>query len=304
VDAPARKPDTRDKTETRFDAGAGLQYLNARYYDPRLGMFLQPDWWEVTRPGVGTNRYAYSANDPVNGRDPGGHQADMGLASLFSLAASPEELDQMIDEYNEGMVTGLAVVGTAALATRAPGAVKQLATRYPGAFGFGMEVGVAEATGMTVGASAIAVGGKQVASSFAQKTYSEEFSSTGTKIYSEAAGVAIRTIDDLAGALQAGKVRVDQIPVEVVIREGVGYVLNTRTATALTRAKIPTRKWKFKDLTGNLRAERNLTGQFSRNGITAGQIVRDPQSRVGSQSGGAGGLGRALKDLWDKITGG
>ncbi|WP_284164318.1 RHS repeat-associated core domain-containing protein [Frigidibacter sp. SD6-1] len=31
----------------RYDADAGLQYLNARYYDPRLGMFLQPDWWEV-----------------------------------------------------------------------------------------------------------------------------------------------------------------------------------------------------------------------------------------------------------------
>ncbi|MCP5355242.1 MAG: hypothetical protein H6903_08585, partial [Rhodobacteraceae bacterium] len=37
-----------------------LQYLNARYYDPRLAMFIQPDWWEVTQPGVGTNRYSYS----------------------------------------------------------------------------------------------------------------------------------------------------------------------------------------------------------------------------------------------------
>ena len=25
------------------------------------------------KPGVGTNRYSYSFNDPVNGRDPGGH---------------------------------------------------------------------------------------------------------------------------------------------------------------------------------------------------------------------------------------
>ncbi len=51
----------------RYDAGAGLQYLNARYYDPRLGLFIQPDWFEVTQPGVGTNRYAYSFNDPVMG---------------------------------------------------------------------------------------------------------------------------------------------------------------------------------------------------------------------------------------------
>jgi RHS repeat-associated protein len=57
----------------RHDAGAGLMYLNARYYDPELGLFLQPGWWEVTEPGVGTNRYAYSFNDPVNGSDPRGN---------------------------------------------------------------------------------------------------------------------------------------------------------------------------------------------------------------------------------------
>ena len=54
----------------RFDSDAGLQYLNARYYDPELGLFLQPDWWEVTQAGVGTNRYSYSFNDPVNLSDP------------------------------------------------------------------------------------------------------------------------------------------------------------------------------------------------------------------------------------------
>ena len=56
----------------RFDPETNLQYLNARYYDPDMGMFLQPDWWEVTKPGVGTNRYAYSFGDPINKLDPGG----------------------------------------------------------------------------------------------------------------------------------------------------------------------------------------------------------------------------------------
>lgn len=59
----------------RHDAGAGLQYLNARYYDPELGLFIQPDWFEVTKVGVGTNRYSYSANDPVNLMDPEGNEA-------------------------------------------------------------------------------------------------------------------------------------------------------------------------------------------------------------------------------------
>jgi hypothetical protein len=32
--------------------------MNARYHDPELGMFIQPNWFPVTDQGVGTNRYA------------------------------------------------------------------------------------------------------------------------------------------------------------------------------------------------------------------------------------------------------
>jgi len=44
-------PETKGWIGERFDADAGLQYLNARYYDPELSLFLQPDWFEVNRPG-------------------------------------------------------------------------------------------------------------------------------------------------------------------------------------------------------------------------------------------------------------
>jgi len=70
----------------RFDASTGLLYLNARYYDPALGRFIQPDWWEVRQPGVGTNRYAYSMNDPINLSDRNGHQVQ---ASLGCGTAAP-----------------------------------------------------------------------------------------------------------------------------------------------------------------------------------------------------------------------
>jgi RHS repeat-associated protein len=70
---PLTLPETKGFIGERFDDTSGLQYLNARYYDPRLGLFIQPDWWEVMQEGVGTNRYAYSFNDPINGRDPSGH---------------------------------------------------------------------------------------------------------------------------------------------------------------------------------------------------------------------------------------
>ncbi|WP_176832933.1 RHS repeat-associated core domain-containing protein [Celeribacter baekdonensis] len=68
-----RADETKGFIGERFDADAGLQYLNARYYDPRLGLFIQPDWLNPTQQGVGTNRYSYSFNDPVNLSDPNGN---------------------------------------------------------------------------------------------------------------------------------------------------------------------------------------------------------------------------------------
>ena len=61
------------------------EYLSARYYDPQLGLFTSPDWWDPWQPGVGTNRYAYALGDPVNGSDPNGHLTfGQWLSALFS----------------------------------------------------------------------------------------------------------------------------------------------------------------------------------------------------------------------------
>lgn len=40
---------------------------------PADAKFIQPDWLDPTERGVGTNRYAYSNNDPINKSDPNGH---------------------------------------------------------------------------------------------------------------------------------------------------------------------------------------------------------------------------------------
>ncbi|MEE1611404.1 RHS repeat-associated core domain-containing protein [Microvirga sp. CF3016] len=68
--------DTHGYIGEREDAETGLVYLNARYYDPAAGRFLSPDSLDPTRPGVGTNRYAYALNDPVNLKDPSGYAID------------------------------------------------------------------------------------------------------------------------------------------------------------------------------------------------------------------------------------
>jgi hypothetical protein len=52
-----------------------LATLIAIFATQSSAMFIQPDWLDPTQPGVGLNRVAYSANDPVNLRDPGGNQA-------------------------------------------------------------------------------------------------------------------------------------------------------------------------------------------------------------------------------------
>ncbi len=57
----------------RFDAETGLQYLNARYMDPAVGRFISPDTWDPMKEGVGFNRYAYTAGDPINASDANGH---------------------------------------------------------------------------------------------------------------------------------------------------------------------------------------------------------------------------------------
>jgi RHS repeat-associated protein len=62
----------------RADVETGLIYLNARYYDPALGRFPSPDDYDPTLAGVGTNRYAYAGNDPVNKSDPNGHASGWG----------------------------------------------------------------------------------------------------------------------------------------------------------------------------------------------------------------------------------
>jgi RHS repeat-associated protein len=57
----------------RYDTETGLYYVNARYYNPNLGRFLQTD--PIGLSG-GTNLYAYVGNDPIDLFDPTGACAD------------------------------------------------------------------------------------------------------------------------------------------------------------------------------------------------------------------------------------
>jgi RHS repeat-associated protein len=89
----------------RFDPETGLQYLNARYYDPLLARFITPDTWDPEIPGVDINRYAYAGNDPVNGSDPSGHIETSGT-KLNANDRSSEEGNKRSSTEKSGDPTG------------------------------------------------------------------------------------------------------------------------------------------------------------------------------------------------------
>jgi len=82
----------------RHGADTGLTDLNARWYDPVLGLFVNPDDFDpidaktavgggatgwLANP-VGTNRYAYAGNDRVNKADPNGHVVQIIYAVAYT----------------------------------------------------------------------------------------------------------------------------------------------------------------------------------------------------------------------------
>ena len=72
-------PTARRFTGQRWEGGVGLYDYNARWYDPALGRFVQPDTI-VPDPGnpQDLNRYSYVRNNPVRYIDPTGHYLLLG----------------------------------------------------------------------------------------------------------------------------------------------------------------------------------------------------------------------------------
>ena len=60
-----------------FDNETSLYYLNARYYDPKLGRFISPDTLSILDDTMGEinglNLYMYCGNNPVNRFDQNGY---------------------------------------------------------------------------------------------------------------------------------------------------------------------------------------------------------------------------------------
>ena len=105
----------------------------------------------------------------------------------------------------------------------------------------------------------VAKGGVLADANFAQRTFSQAFSSEGA--------FAGRTVEDVAAALRSGQMGAADVPVQYIIRDGNALMLNTRSAQALEAAGIPRGQWNAINVTGDAAAEARLTGQLQRNGL-------------------------------------
>ncbi|MEM9222504.1 MAG: RHS repeat-associated core domain-containing protein, partial [Pseudomonadota bacterium] len=119
-----------DETKTflseRYDESTGLNYLNARYYDAPSGRFISPDKLNPLEPGVGTNRYAYAGNDPINFKDPSGEYAELLLEGVsIGLGANSALRNLQAGNYGAAATDAVGVGADIVLAAVpvAPGAV-------------------------------------------------------------------------------------------------------------------------------------------------------------------------------------
>lgn len=241
-------------------------------------MFIQPDWLDPTQPGVGTNRYAYSGNNPVNNRDTNGNWYD-GYYGVYptvpyntdpnfnSVARALDNTGRYVLNTPTSMLNIFAdgFYGLGNLAAPYAGTVENMAMTTPTAADDLVAAGFQGWTRLSLSVSARAaapIDGFNIA--YQQSRYSERFSVAGAKIYTEISGVPINTIDDLAGAIQQGQIAASDVAVNYVVREGSRVVANTRTSVALQRAGVDPADWNWVDRTGVSRWEKRVDDALKR----------------------------------------
>jgi RHS repeat-associated protein len=90
-------------TGQRLEDDIGLYYYGARWYDPYLNRWIQPDSDVPESQGVQAyDRYAYANNNPVKYTDPTGHFAWLPVLTLGGalIGAVVNYTSQVVNNYN------------------------------------------------------------------------------------------------------------------------------------------------------------------------------------------------------------
>ncbi|MBR2410787.1 MAG: hypothetical protein IKB08_03585 [Clostridia bacterium] len=92
------------------DTATGLQYLRARYYRAETGSFITADTYrgEIESP-LSLNRYTYTHNNPIMGKDPSGHSLWSSIKSGIKSAGNwvNKNIVQPVKKTVNNVVTGV-----------------------------------------------------------------------------------------------------------------------------------------------------------------------------------------------------
>ena len=93
--------------------------LTTQFSSAANARFISPDDMDPTLPGVGTNRYAYAGNDPINKSDPNGHiwgAVVAGITAVFgaffggtTYANAPASAKDVKSESQRQQLGGMAL---------------------------------------------------------------------------------------------------------------------------------------------------------------------------------------------------
>ncbi|MEP3890075.1 MAG: RHS repeat-associated core domain-containing protein, partial [Hellea sp.] len=116
------------------DKATGLNYMQARYYDPKIGRFLSVDPVSMLQNGKPAqfNRYSYTWNDPINGFDPDGRETRL-MVEAHHLDMDVVNGNMTMGERNEisqaQLAGAVAALGTKGLGSVAKQQVKSISQR-------------------------------------------------------------------------------------------------------------------------------------------------------------------------------
>ncbi len=240
------------------DTESGLDMFGARYYGSSLGRFMTPDWAAMPKPvpyanfgnPQSLNLYSYTKNNPTTLTDPDGHcDIDVGggrtehhwgwcVWHTLGLYQTQPEM------HAEAQMWRIILPG---IMTKDVSDAELLRT-------------VRLSMAISMGGGLEGEGGALGSANYAQRTFSENFSSAGA--------FAGKTVDEVASALRSGELKASDVPIQYIVKDGQSLILNTRSAQALETAGIPRSQWYAVNMTGDAAAEARLAGQLQRNNLT------------------------------------
>ncbi len=256
----------------------GLSYYIARFYDPVIAHFIQPDSLiPQASASASYDRYGYVVYNPINKNDPTGHcfsgaVVDTVFCGIMAVGAIGGGVYSYVSQKNGvGSVDPEKVAYDALTGAVIAGGVTIVSVAL--AAGITALIPVAGVAACADGdctneASILLNSSKPVYDNFVKQGF--RFSqNTASPNFSNEGSFAGETIGSLSNKLSTGIVNAEKVTVGYVERAGVKLIENTLSAIALLRSGIPLEKWNLINRTGNELVESKLTARLLVNGLSS-----------------------------------